>query len=478
MSQARMRRQIMLSYLPRLINLIVVPIQIALLTQQLSLEQYGIWNMLLSSGFVATMVFSLGLQKILSIKVPGRNLYTQLSFFKAVLLAESIAYIGLSIIFLGLCLPWVLPLLNIEGQHNAVIVITAAFFINLIYNEFGRLFNYQKRIEVRILIGCFEKILELGLLYLAIYGFDVKNLGQLAFIYIALYSMLLCANLIFFRGTRLFWQLKVRLSVIKYALLFGAPLILSDVAWKLIQNVDFYMLSGFNRHAELGLYAFVSRLTNYIYLAASPIIWVVYPYLVEAHHKGGNRITLDTRNLLNQQLQYCFIFLLAALGGMLINFDWLVSLLGTEAYKNNQQAYYLYAPYPLLLTLMYLGQQILLLDKKTKLISSSYLVGLAVNIAGNSLLIPQLGLHGAILSTLGALLVILVIQGWHFSPIRLLSGKLILFGAVQVAVVCLFIYSSWHAFIETVLFAGQLLALSFVLSLVDLHPLNKFLNRQ
>ena len=75
-----MHRQIMLSYLPRLLNLVVVPAHIALLTKNLSVESY-IWNMLLSSGFVATMIFSLGLQKVLSIKVPGRSLYIQLSFF-------------------------------------------------------------------------------------------------------------------------------------------------------------------------------------------------------------------------------------------------------------------------------------------------------------------------------------------------------------------------------------------------------------
>ena len=175
-----MHRQIMLSYLPRLLNLVVVPAHIALLTKNLSVESYGIWNMLLSSGFVATMIFSLGLQKVLSIKVPGRSLYIQLSFFKAVLLAESLTYIALSIVFLLICLPWVVPSLNIEGQEATVAIILLAFLVNLIYSEFGRLLNYQKRIEIRVLISSFEKLLELGLVYAAISWVGTTDLKHLA----------------------------------------------------------------------------------------------------------------------------------------------------------------------------------------------------------------------------------------------------------------------------------------------------------
>ena len=199
-----MHRQIMLSYLPRLLNLVVVPAHIALLTKNLSVESYGIWNMLLSSGFVATMIFSLGLQKVLSIKVPGRSLYICAQFFKAVLLAESLTYIALSIVFLLICLPWVVPSLNIEGQEVTVTIILLAFLVNLIYCEFGRLFNYQKRIEIRVLISSFEKLLELGLVYAAISWVGTTDLKHLALVYVGIYLILLLTNLLFFRGSRIF----------------------------------------------------------------------------------------------------------------------------------------------------------------------------------------------------------------------------------------------------------------------------------
>ena len=416
-----MHRQIMLSYLPRLLNLVVVPAHIALLTKNLSVESYGIWNMLLSSGFVATMIFSLGLQKVLSIKVPGRSLYIQLSFFKAVLLAESLTYIALSIVFLLICLPWVVPSLNIEGQEATVIIILLAFLVNLIYSEFGRLLNYQKRIEIRVLISSFEKLLELGLVYAAISWVGTTDLKHLALVYVGIYLILLLTNLLFFRGSRIFFRVRLRPAVIKYALLFGGPLILSDVAWKLIQNADFYMLSAFDRQTELGLYAFISRLINYIYLAASPIIWIMYPYLVDTFHKEGNRLGDKTRHLLESQLRYSTLFLLGAMGGVLINLDWLVDLLANEAYGQSM-AYLLFAPYPALVTLMYLGQQVLLLEKKTRLVSISYAAGLIANI-GEILLIPALGIFGAIISTLTALVIIIIIQALHFSPLRHVSAR-------------------------------------------------------
>ena len=467
-----MHRQIMLSYLPRLLNLVVVPAHIALLTKNLSVESYGIWNMLLSSGFVATMIFSLGLQKVLSIKVPGRSLYIQLSFFKAVLLAESLTYIALSIVFLLICLPWVVPSLNIEGQEATVVLILLAFLVNLIYSEFGRLLNYQKRIEIRVLISSFEKLLELGLVYAAISWVGTTDLKHLALVYVGIYLILLLTNLLFFRGSRLLISVRLRLPIIKYALLFGAPLILSDVAWKLIQNADFYMLSAFDRQTELGLYAFISRLINYIYLAASPIIWIMYPYLVDTFHKEGNRLGDKTRHLLEGQLRYSTLFLLGAMGGVLINLDWLVDLLANEAYGQSM-AYLLFAPYPALVTLMYLGQQVLLLEKKTRLVSISYAAGLIANIGGNLLLIPTLGIFGAIISTLTALVIIIIIQALHFSPLRHVSGALAAMVAIQVGVLGALLYTSLPLMLENLIFAIELTLVAIVLRLIDLSAVRR-----
>ncbi|XDZ64559.1 oligosaccharide flippase family protein [Alphaproteobacteria bacterium LSUCC0396] len=472
-----MHRQIILSYLPRFINLLVVPVQMALLTKNLSVESYGIWNMLLSSGFAASMIFSLGLQKVLSIKVPGRSLYIQLSFFKAVLVAESLAYIALSILFLALCLPWVVPALNIEGYDGAVVAILLAFLVNLIYNEFGRLFNYQKRIEIRLLIGCFEKILELGLIYAAISWIGKADLNQLSLVYIVLYLILLLANIFFFRGFKVFFKVRLRFPVIKSALMFGAPLILSDVAWKLIQNFDFYMLSAFDRQTELGLYAFMSRLINYIYLAAAPIIWVVYPYLVESFHKEGNQIGGQARYLLSAQLKYSTLFLLAAMGGVLINLEWLVDLLANEAYSQNVTAYLMFAPYPVLVTLIFLGQQVLLLDKKNRYVFISYAVGLLVNIGGNLVLIPALGIIGAIITTLVSLVIILSIQARHFSPLRYLSGALAAMMIIQVVVIGTLVHASLSWPVENLLFATELAVTAFLFRLVDFRAISLLLIR-
>ena len=101
------------------------------------------------------------------------------------------------------------------------------------------------------------------------------------------------------------------------------------------------------------------------------------------------------------------------MGGVLINLDWLVDLLANEAYGQSM-AYLLFAPYPALVTLMYLGQQVLLLEKKIRLVSISYAAGLMANIGGNLLLIPALGILGAIISTLTALVIIIIIQSLHF----------------------------------------------------------------
>ena len=120
------------------------------------------------------------------------------------LLAESLTYIALSIVFLLICLPWVVPSLNIEGQEVTVTIILLAFLVNLIYSEFGRLFNYQKRIEIRVLISSFEKLLELALVYAAISWVSATDLKHLALVYVGIYLILLLTNLLFFRAQEFF----------------------------------------------------------------------------------------------------------------------------------------------------------------------------------------------------------------------------------------------------------------------------------
>lgn len=474
MSQRRMQRQILLSYLPRLVNLVVVPAQVMLLTQHLSVESFGIWNMLLSTGFIATLVFSLGLQKVLSVKVPGRSLVIQLSFFKVVLLAESFIYVLFSILFVFLCLPFLAPALNIEEYQSTLSIILFAFFLNLTYSEIGRLLNFQKRIEARIFIVCLEKLLEFGLIYVAVSLVDTTELDVLALLYVALYFILFIFSLIFFKGFSVYFRVRFRWKILKAALLFGSPLLISDVAWKLIQNVDLYMLSAYDLHVDLGIYAFISRLTNYIYLAASPIIWVVYPYLVEAYHKEGGAASDRVKNLLVFQLRYTILFLLAATGGVLININWLVRFLATEEYLSNVAAYVMFFPYPFLVTVLYLGQQILLLDKKIWLISLSYLAGLFANIFGNIFLIPLFGIMGAIASTLLSLIVILCIQGIYFSAARYISEKLIFLLVAQIITLGILLQLTLPWLVENMLWTFQFIILGIAFRIVDLRAVYKW----
>ena len=179
-----------------------------------------------------------------------------------------------------------------------------------------------------------------------------------------------------------------------------------------------------------------------------------------------------TRHLLESQLRYSTLFLLGAMGGVLINLDWLVDLLANEAYSHSK-VYLLFAPYPALVILMYLGQQVLLLEKKIRLVSISYAAGLMANIGGNLLLIPALGIFGAIISTLTALVIIIFIQSLHFSPLRHVSGALVAMVAIQVGVLGALLYTSLPLLFENFLFAIELTLVAIFLRLIDLSAVRR-----
>ena len=160
------------------------------------------------------------------------------------------------------------------------------------------------------------------------------------------------------------------------------------------------------------------------------------------------------------------------MGGVLINLDWLVDLLANEAYGQSM-AYLLFAPYPALVALMYLGQQVLLLEKKTRLVSISYAAGLIANIGGNLLLIPALGIFGAIISTLTALVIIIIIQALHFHAaprVRRAGGH----GSHTGGCVRRLVVHLLPLVLENLIFAIELTLVAIVLRLIDLSAVRRF----
>jgi len=79
---SKIKLQIIYSYFQRALQVLLVPIRIAIITKSISQEDYGKLNIILTTGMIFTFVFSLGLQKYQGAKIPGLDKIKQLEIFK------------------------------------------------------------------------------------------------------------------------------------------------------------------------------------------------------------------------------------------------------------------------------------------------------------------------------------------------------------------------------------------------------------
>lgn len=183
----QLNKNVIFSYLPRFLNFIIVPAQMSILINNLSTELYGIWVMLQSSGVMLTFIFTFGLQKYLSVNVPGKTGEIQYGIFKSIFYLEIMLYIIFSLVLI-VNIEYILPLIKLGNHSEIAIKIIVIFLVYLSYNELGRFLNYQKKIEERVKIVLVEKILELCLIVSAFYLFEASGLSGLVIVYGILYT--------------------------------------------------------------------------------------------------------------------------------------------------------------------------------------------------------------------------------------------------------------------------------------------------
>lgn len=397
--------QILFSYIYRIIYFIVMPIQIALYTNSLSVEQYGLLNLIVNTAIMSTVLFSFGLHNYSAITIPKHFYIKQLYIFKNILIFEL-----LSFLLLSLCAIYIIQyfhLINLDIETFYLILFT--YFNFLLMNEFGKFFSYQHKLEVRLFLGILELILIVSTLYLVNEYYSTLTIKIILFIYLSVYILINLIYIFIIKNIKIFFT-RLNYKLIKRALIFSIPLIFSDLSFRLMQNIDSYLLLYYNLKYELGLYSFTIKIINVLYLISSPILWVFYPYLVKYSNKPKFNYYLET------QLRYTGLITVVSLSLFLINIETLIPIIATKEYIANKLYFYIVSLYPLLLLYIYNTYQILMIDKRKNIILISYLSGLTINTLFSFYLIDIYGIYGAFYSTILGLSSIFIIMMFFVKP--------------------------------------------------------------
>ena len=90
------------------------------------------------------------------------------------------------------------------------------------------------------------------------------------------------------------------------------------------------MLAFYGKTIELGNFVFITKYINYAFIAGSPLIWVVYPYLAGAYNKIRNNKVVnnnEVKHYLKIQINYSFLFFASIIGILVLNKGLIVPLI-------------------------------------------------------------------------------------------------------------------------------------------------------
>lgn len=436
-----------------------MPIQIALLTKNMSVEEYGLLNLIVSTSVMATIVFSLGLQSYAAISIPKHTYSRQLFLFKNMITFQIFNYILFGALTMAIISYF--DLINLTNKELLLVFITYLLF--LIINETGKFYSYMHQIHIRLILGILELLSLVFVLYLFVKLVDDFSLIYVFYTYLSVYLSIFLIYLYIFKNKKKFFKVKLRKSLIQKAIYFSIPLIFSDIAWRSMQNIDSYLLIYYGLDYDLGIYSFNLKIINVLYLISSPILWILYPYLV----KYFSSEKMKFEKLLSVQIKYTSLITFIGLGFFLINANELVLLISNNEYAKSIDNFYIIAIYPILLLFIYLIYQMLMIEKKKNIIMFAYLTGLTFNTVFSFILIKAYGIHGAFISTIVGLSATLIYLFYYLNR----KYKILFIRAFLVLISLLFVT------LCIILISGNkiLLNISFiVLSLVLLYIYNVY----
>jgi O-antigen/teichoic acid export membrane protein len=188
--------------------------------------------------------------------------------------------------------------------------------------------------------------------------------------------------------------------VCRQALLFGFPMMGTEIFWLILDSGDRFLVKGFLGTKQLGFYAAAYNISGYIRESlCAPLVLALFPLVMELWLEKGRD---QTRMFLTKSMNH---FALVSIGVVVV-----VSVCASDAINivASPKYYEAHRLLPFLVMGMMLNglsmfpRSALIIYKKTVLMMNVNIAACVVNVALNVALLPRIGLLGAAIATLGS----------------------------------------------------------------------------
>jgi len=400
-----------------LLGFITFPI----LTRLLSVEQYGILALVTNTVAIAVVFSKMGMSDAIvrfyeeySVDTEKRQIFSSTIFISG--LALSLC----TVFFYLLSLPLVYGVLHIKREFQLCFSVMATY---LLVRPLSIIFLNMLRVDGKTII--FNLLTFAGQVVSIVVGLVLLLvvIGKLYgyFIGTAVAEYLLCAVLLYWffqKYSVSFSRVSIRLT--RQLIIFGFPLLFTELAYMLLTYADRYMILYFHGEQELGIYSVGYNLAMYVAnIIVFSISYAVMPLYVKIYMQKGRK---ETEEFLSDCLHYLLILIIPVCVGYAAVDKELFVLLASDKFAGAAS----FSPVILVATII-LGMNSVLnaglyLHKKSLTILMIIMVGVVLNVVCNFLLLPKLHVMGAAVSTLIACIVtsiLTVILSFRYLAVRL-----------------------------------------------------------
>ncbi len=270
---------------------------------------------------------------------------------------------------------------------SAIIPATALFTVSIAF------FQATRKIGLYTALGLAPALLQLGLVVLLFWlGFSIDAVIFSSLATNSFFILIMLAIVIRRYG--------FGLPTFKYIgeyIRFSLPLTPNIAIMWIINASDRYMIGYFMSTADAGIYNAAYSLASYASFLITPIGTVIYPTISKLYDEGK---AAEAQDYLSHSVRFFLMIAIPAGTGLSVLAAPLLENLTTPEFAAGAVIAPFVAFGAILAAFHPIGEYIILLAKKSGLLVWLLIISAGVNIAGNLLLIPALGLMGAAIATL------------------------------------------------------------------------------
>ncbi|MCL2116150.1 MAG: polysaccharide biosynthesis C-terminal domain-containing protein [Methanobrevibacter sp.] len=383
-------------------GLIFIPI----ITKNLSTADYGIWAQVNTTIALMPNIANLGLPytmvRFLSAEKDKNKIKESFYSMLAVVFTISLAISGIFLIFQDLIAN------SIFGGNVEVVYITAiiSFFacINLMLISFFRTFQQIKRYSLFLVLQTYIGVVISSYLVLANYNIQIVVMGLL----IANLAVFIIMIILIFRYLGLAIP---KFKYLKEELEFAIPTIPSNISSWVVDSSDKYVIGIFLGSAAVGYYAPSYALGSILLMFLSPFA-ILLPSILPKYFEEGNLEKVSV--FLKYSMKYFLLITIPAAIGLSILSKQILLIISTSEIAMNGYAVTPFVCLGAILMGMYgIINNILILEKKTKILGNIWIIVGILNLVFNMIAVPYMGIVGAAIVTLICYLIAFFITSFY-----------------------------------------------------------------